>query len=147
MSMIVVDHEEQQWEEWRPGVYSRAWATASTGALQVRIAEQRLDPGTQAPTHWHYFEENITVVAGEAEIWVEDERRRLGSGNTVIVHATKRHGFESVGDEPLHVVVSMSWPINEINYDGAEAGTAYRAGELVNGGARRKVGTVPGRTP
>jgi quercetin dioxygenase-like cupin family protein len=85
--MIVIKHEEQPWEEWRPGVVSRAWATAATGAQQVRIAEQIFDPGTEAPIHWHYFEENITILRGQAEFWVDGERRVVGPGTTVVYRA------------------------------------------------------------
>lgn len=145
--MIVVRHEEQPWEEWRPGVVSRAWATAATGAQQVRIAEQIFEPGTGAPTHWHYFEENITILSGRGEFWVDGERQMLGAGTTLVVLATRRHGFRNADDEPLHILASMSWPINEIIYEDDEPGEAWRAGESVNGGDRRKVGTVRASVP
>lgn len=141
--MILVHHDEQPWEEWRPGVRSRAWATAATGAVQIRVAEQILDPGTGAPTHWHYFEENITVLAGRADLWVGDEHRELDLATTVVVPARDRHGFTSIGDEPLHILAAMSWPINEIFYDGDESGEALRAGELLGNGALRRVATAP----
>ena len=134
--MIVVDHSDLEWDEWRPGVRSRAWASASNGALQVRMAEQILDPGKQAPPHWHYFEENITVTSGIARFRVGEETIELGSGHTVIVPATAVHGFLSVGDEPLHILASMAWPINEINYVD-EADAIYRAGERDGDGRRR----------
>jgi quercetin dioxygenase-like cupin family protein len=145
--MIVIRHDEQPWEQWRPGVVSRAWATAATGAQQVRIAEQIFDPGMEAPTHWHYFEENITVLRGQAEFWVDGELRVVEPGTTVVVLATKRHGFRNIGDEPLHILASMSWPINEMIYEEDEPGEAWRAGELLDGGARRKIGTVRTAVP
>jgi quercetin dioxygenase-like cupin family protein len=136
--MIVVDHEKTAWEEWRPGVRSRAWATAASGARQVRIAEQVLEPGNQAPLHWHYFEENITVMAGRGRFTVDGETVELGPGNTVIVPSMAVHGFVSVGDEPLHIIASMGWPINEMNYvDQPDA--VFRAGETVDSGARRRL--------
>ncbi len=140
--MILVHHDEQRWEEWRPGVRSRAWATAATGALQMRLAEQVLEPGTGAPTHWHYFEENITVLAGRARLWVGSERCELGPAATVVVPAQHRHGFDSIGEEPLHILAAMSWPINEVLYDGDQGDVALRAGEAVGGGALRRVATV-----
>lgn len=145
--MIVVNHKEQPWEEWRPGVVSRAWATAATGAQQVRIAEQIFDADMEAPIHWHYFEENITVLQGQAEFWVDGERRKVGPDTTVIVLATVRHGFRNISHEPLHILASMSWPINEIIYEDDEPGEAWRAGELVDDGARRKVGSVRDSIP
>jgi len=145
--MILIKHDEQPWDEWRPGVVSRAWASAATGAQQVRIAEQVFDPGTQAPQHWHYFEENITVIAGTAEFTIDGETATAGPGHTVVIHPLKRHGFRNVGEDKLHVIASMSWPINEMMYDGANEGMAWRAGEVINGGLRRQVDTVSAPTP
>lgn len=136
--MIVVDHEKVEWEEWRPGVRSRAWATAASGAREVRIAEQILDPGMRAPLHWHYFEENITIIAGKGRFTVDGETVELGPGHTVIVHSMAVHGFTSVGDEPLHIIAAMGWPINEMNYV-EEPDAVYRAGEAVDGGRRRRL--------
>ncbi|MFC5264597.1 cupin domain-containing protein, partial [Kribbella qitaiheensis] len=94
-------------QEWCPGVRSRAWATAATGARQVRIAEQILEPGNEAPLHWHYVEENITIMAGRGRFTATGETVELGPGHTVIVQSVAMHGFVSVGDEPLHIIVSM----------------------------------------
>ncbi|MFI5612629.1 cupin domain-containing protein [Amycolatopsis sp. NPDC051903] len=136
--MLVVEHEKVEWEQWRPGVRSRAWASASTGARQVRIAEQILDVGMAAPPHWHYFEENITVLKGRGRFTVDGETVELGPGHTVIALSMQVHGFVSIGDEPLHIIASMGWPINEMNYlDKPES--VYRAGEAVDGGARRRL--------
>ena len=143
--MILIKHEEQPWDQWRPGVASRAWATAATGARQVRIAEQVFDPGTEAPQHWHYFEENVTVMSGTAEFTVDGETAVAGPGTTVVMHSLVRHGFRNVGEDRLHIIASMSWPINEMMYDGERQGMAWRAGEVINGGGRRQVDTVDAR--
>lgn len=139
--MIIIDHKELEWEEWRPGVRSRAWATAANGAQHVRIAEQVLDVGMQAPPHWHYFEENITVTTGVARFKIDGVEKELDSGHTVIVPPTTVHGFISVGDEPLHIIASMSWPINEINYV-EDPDAIWRVGERVLDGKRRLVRTA-----
>ncbi|MDI9979564.1 cupin domain-containing protein [Rhodococcus sp. IEGM 1307] len=136
--MIVVDHEKTEWEEWRPGVRSRAWATAASGARQVRIAEQILDPGNEAPPHWHYFEENITIVAGLGRFTVDGETREFGPRHTVIVPSMAVHGFASIGEEPLHIIASMGWPINEMNYV-AQPEAVFRVGETVDSGRRRRL--------
>jgi quercetin dioxygenase-like cupin family protein len=139
--MLVIDHDQVDWEEWRPGVRSRAWATASNGAKQVRIAEQILDSGNRAPLHWHYFEENITVVGGAARFHVDGEIAEAGPGTTVIVPSTAVHGFLSIDDTALHIIASMGWPINEMHYVD-DPFTVYRAGEIADSGARRRL--VPG---
>jgi hypothetical protein len=48
------------------------------------------------------------------------------------------HGFESIGDEPLHIIAAMGWPINEAYYvDDPYA--VHRAGETLNAGQRRRL--------
>lgn len=136
--MLVISHDDQPWEEWRPGVQSRAWATASVGAQQVRIAEQTLDAGCEAPLHWHYFEENITVVEGCARVTVGGASVEIGPGHTVIVPSMEVHGFGSVGAERLRVIAAMGWPINEMNYV-SNPNEIWRAGEVVDDGRRRKL--------
>lgn len=138
--MILVKHEEQPWDEWRPGVRSRQWASAATGALQLRVAEQVLDPGRQVPQHWHYFEETITILSGRAEFTVDGETAEGGPGTTLIINPLSHHGFRNIADEPLHITASMSWPINEMHYLQEGDEIMWRAGERVGDGRRRKFG-------
>jgi quercetin dioxygenase-like cupin family protein len=134
--MIVVDHERMGWDEWRPGVRSRAWATSANGATQIRIAEQILEPGNKAPVHWHYFEENITVIGGRGQFSVDGETVELGPAKTVIVPIMAVHGFESTGEEPLHVIAAMGWPIYDAYYVD-DPNAVYRAGEILGSRQRR----------
>ena len=114
--MIVIDHDELEWDEWRPGVRSRALATATNGAKQIRIAEHILEPGNKAPKHWHYLEGDITIITGRGRFTIDGETVELGAANTVIVPSMAVHGFDSIGDEPLHIIAAMAWPINEAYY-------------------------------
>ena len=75
--MRIVDHEGQTSEQWRPGVMTRMHVSAATGAVQLCVFQQWCDPGKGAPTHLHAVEEVLTVLDGEAEIWIEDERATL----------------------------------------------------------------------
>ncbi|WP_373683758.1 cupin domain-containing protein [Mycobacterium sp. KBS0706] len=80
--MKIVSHSEQAREEWRAGVETRMLASAGNGAGQFCIFEQWIAPSMGAPTHSHAVEEVLTVVSGEAEIWVHDEAAILTSGQT-----------------------------------------------------------------
>ena len=60
-------------------------------------------PGTGAPTHRHAVEEILTVVSGEAEVWLGAERARLAGGQTLLVPAGAAHGFTNAGAGTLHV--------------------------------------------
>ena len=68
--MPLIDQATQPIEEWRPGVRTVMLVSAVTGSKQLCVFEQFCDPGLGAPTHLHAVEEVLTVVAGDAEIWV-----------------------------------------------------------------------------
>ena len=85
--MTMVTHEEQVKEIWRPGVETRMHVSARNGAAQLCIFEQWVAPGTGAPTHSHAVEEVLTVVSGDAEVWLGAERSRLAEGQSVVVPA------------------------------------------------------------
>jgi quercetin dioxygenase-like cupin family protein len=82
--MRVVDHERQSPEEWRAGVNTRMRVSAVNGAAQLCIFEQWCDPGCGAPTHLHAVEEVLTVLEGQAEIWIENERKAVSAAQSVI---------------------------------------------------------------
>ena len=114
--------------EWRPGVRTRLLAAASTGATQLCLFEQWCDPGTGAPAHRHPgVEEAVTVLQGEAEFWVEHDRRSLAAGDTVFVTAGRRHGFTNVGGSILHTLAAFPDPTPPVAYD-EEPDVVYEVG-------------------
>ena len=80
-------------EHWRPGVETRMRVSAVNGAKQLCIFEQWVAPGLGAPTHSHPFEEVLTVLEGEAEMWMDDERIIVSAGQSLIVPARRLHGY------------------------------------------------------
>jgi mannose-6-phosphate isomerase-like protein (cupin superfamily) len=117
--MHIVDHARQASEEWRPGVRTRMRVSALTGAAQLCLFEQWCDPGRGAPTHMHAVEEVLTVLAGEAEVWLADERRPLTGGQSVVVPAGIAHGFRNTGTGTLHVQATLAAPIFEAAFEDA----------------------------
>ena len=115
--MHVLDHERQPREEWRAGVTTRMRVSAVTGAVQLCLFEQWCAPGRGAPTHQHAVEEVLTVLAGEAEFWLEDQRTPLSAGQSVIVPAGRKHGFRNTGSSTLHVQATLAAPIFEASFD------------------------------
>src|SRR5438128_388251 len=71
-SMQIIDPRETAPEQWRPGAETRMRVSAENGATQLCIFEQWIAPGAGAPTHRHPIEEVLTVIAGEAEMWLDD---------------------------------------------------------------------------
>jgi quercetin dioxygenase-like cupin family protein len=117
--MHIIDHAHQASEEWRPGVRTRMRISAQTGAAQLCLFEQWCDPGRGAPTHMHAVEEVLTVLAGEAEVWLADERRALTGGQSLVVPAGIAHGFRNTGTGTLHVQATLAAPIFEAAFEDA----------------------------
>ena len=111
--MQVLRHEDSPWQDWRPGVKTRVWSAAITGAKSAHMGEQIMEPGTGAPYHWHYYEEHLTIYSGTAEVRVDDEVAIVEGPATVVFPAQARHGFTNVGDTPLHIIGAVPYPIHE----------------------------------
>jgi quercetin dioxygenase-like cupin family protein len=119
MTMSIVDHASQPKDPWRLGVLTRMVASAANGAAQLTVFEQWCDPGLGAPTHLHAVEEILTVIEGEADIWVEGESRRVTAGQSAIIPAGRKHGFRNAGTGLLRVQAILASPIFEAAYDDA----------------------------
>lgn len=115
--MHILDHAQQPTEQWRPGVITRMRVSVQTGAAQLCVFEQWCEPGCGAPTHRHAVEEVLSVLAGEAEIWVEDARERVTAGQSVVVPAGRLHGFSNCGTATLHVQATLASPMFEASFD------------------------------
>ena len=114
--MRIVDHERQSREQWRAGVMTRMRVSAIAGAVQLCIFEQWCEPGCGAPTHLHAVEEVLTVLEGQAEFWIENEREAVSAGQSVIVPAGRHDGFRNTGAAVLHVQSTLAAPIFEASY-------------------------------
>jgi mannose-6-phosphate isomerase-like protein (cupin superfamily) len=119
--MKVSDIGNMPSEPWRPGVETRMLVSARNGAAQLCIFEQWVAPGAGAPTHWHPVEEVLTVREGEAEMWLDDERVIVSTGQSLIVPAARKHGFRNSGNMTLHLHAVLASPIFEATPEGAAA--------------------------
>ena len=117
--MKVVDHRDRPLEQWRPGVETRMLVSASNGATQLCIFEQWIAPETGAPTHVHRVEEVLTVLEGEAEMWLDDERTVVSAGRTFIVPAGRKHGFRNIGAVTLHIHAVLASAVFEAVFEGS----------------------------
>ena len=106
-------------EHWRPGVETRMVVSAKNGAVQLCVFEQWVAPDAGAPTHTHPVEEVLSVREGEAEMWIDDERTVLTSGQSLIVPAGRPHGFRKSGTSVLHIHAVLASPVFEAAMEGA----------------------------
>jgi quercetin dioxygenase-like cupin family protein len=119
MSLTIIDHASQPKDEWRPGVLTRMVASAAAGSSQLAVFEQWCDPGLGAPAHLHAVEEILTVLEGEADVWVDDEHRQLTAGQSALIAAGCKHGFTNTGTGTLRVQAILASPVFEAAYDDA----------------------------
>jgi mannose-6-phosphate isomerase-like protein (cupin superfamily) len=117
-SMKAIADRDHPWQAWRPGVETRMLVSAVNGATQLCLFEQWVAPGTGAPTHWHPVEEVLTVLEGEAEMWLDRERAVLSAGHSLIVPAGVLHGFRNCGAGRLHIQAVLASPVFEATREG-----------------------------
>ena len=115
--MKAIVHSDQPLEEWRAGVRTRMHVSAINGATQLCIFEQWVAPDVGAPTHSHVVEEVLTVIEGEADIWVDETHTAVARGSSVIIPAGRKHGFHNSGSEILHVQAILASASFEASFD------------------------------
>ncbi|MET0574540.1 MAG: cupin domain-containing protein [Mesorhizobium sp.] len=115
--MKAVTLGNQPREEWRPGVTTRMHVSASNGATQLCMFEQWIAPQAGAPTHSHPVEEVLTVVAGTAEMWIDESNAILTAGQSLVVPADRKHGFRNIGSETLHIHAVLASPVFEATFE------------------------------
>lgn len=106
--MGIFNVAEQEWEEWRPGTWSRMWTSELIGAQEARTGEQYHAVGIGAPRHTHPYEEHLLFTQGKAEMYYGDETHAVDAPFSVIIPAGVVHGFTNIGFEPLHLFVAIS---------------------------------------
>ena len=117
--MQIIAHQNNSREAWRPGVETRMLVSAGNGAAQLCMFEQWVAPGAGAPTHSHPVEEILTVLRGEAEMWIDEARVVVSAGQSLIVPAGRKHGFSNSGATILHTHAVLASPVFEAIPEGA----------------------------
>jgi mannose-6-phosphate isomerase-like protein (cupin superfamily) len=116
--MKVCDPKERPVEHWRPGVETRMLFSAENGAGSLCIFEQWVAPGHGAPTHAHPVEEVLTVVEGEADMWIGDAHGTVQAGQSLMIPARLHHGFRNSGASTLHIHAVLASAIFEATPEG-----------------------------
>jgi mannose-6-phosphate isomerase-like protein (cupin superfamily) len=120
MPPLVIDHATQERASWRPGNLTQLKVGAQNGSERVAMAEQWFEPGTGAPTHTHHdVEEVITILAGRAEFWCDDERAIVEAEQSIVLPPFSWHGFTNIGDGELHLL--GVWSVASVPTDYQEA--------------------------
>ncbi len=115
--MALIDHDSHAREDWRPGVSTRMRVSALNGATSLTIFEQWCEAERGAPTHWHPVEEVLTILSGEAEIWIDGVHYQASAGHSALIPAKIRHGFRNAGGSELHMLATLAAPVFEAHFD------------------------------
>ncbi|MGW0822894.1 cupin domain-containing protein [Streptomyces sp. NPDC002845] len=60
--------------------------------------------GSGAPLHSHNCDEHVTVLEGEAEVWVDGETTKLERFDTTYIPSPIPHLFRNIGNTPLRIL-------------------------------------------
>ncbi|WP_369031603.1 MULTISPECIES: cupin domain-containing protein [Streptomyces] len=92
---------------------SRGGAVVSTPLITTPSAggENRITSGMSvypvgsgAPLHSHNCDEHVTILEGEAEVWVDGEVTKLEQFDTTYVPSPLPHLFRNIGETPLRIL-------------------------------------------
>jgi quercetin dioxygenase-like cupin family protein len=84
------------------------------GSDNLGVSLCRMAPGEAICTHRHDYEEAYFVLTGTGRMYLEDVGTiRLVPGLSVYIPSRRVHGQVNDGDEPLHILCSLSPPPQE----------------------------------
>lgn len=89
-------------EELERGVHHWFSRPDVTGSDDLIVVQVDVEPGGGHPFHIHPdMDEVICILKGQAEQWIEKEKKVLKAGESVFVPKKMVHATFAVGDEPL----------------------------------------------
>jgi len=97
--MILIRQSEIPTFETPGGNSTRAIVPSGRGATEVRVIQQRQQPGGQNPLHYHDRQEVLVVQSGQVIVTIDGEQARLAAGDVVIVPAGAVHQVANSGSE------------------------------------------------
>jgi quercetin dioxygenase-like cupin family protein len=93
----------------------------NTGAADVCVIEVILNPGGGHAFHKHPDQEEvITVISGEIEQWLEQEKQTLRPGDSIFIDADVIHASFNESDEPAKLIVTLGPCIGKGGYEVVE---------------------------
>jgi quercetin dioxygenase-like cupin family protein len=82
----------------------------------LALLVEEMAVGDRIPLHTHDVDEAITILDGDAETRLGEERRRVGPGTVIFIPAGAPHGTANTGGRPLRIQAVFPALEIEINY-------------------------------
>jgi quercetin dioxygenase-like cupin family protein len=89
---------ELELQDFRPGIKSAAHL-----GQNLIMACMEIGPGKEDPGHEHPFDQCGIVLAGELEMWVEEERMVMRPNQAYFIPSGARHGWKTL-DAPVRIL-------------------------------------------
>ncbi len=86
------------------GIQTTPLVTKEIGSQHLTTGITRFPVGAKVPMHSHNCEEQVTILEGEAEAEIGEQRYRLGRYDTTLVPANMPHRFVNVGTTRLAIL-------------------------------------------
>lgn len=114
--MIALTPQELDFSDaWLESDDAARWRSASghspsTGASSSGSSLLEVQPGHKLPMHTDSAEETIVVVAGAADVQVDEETARVAAGGLAVVPKMQLHEVRNAGSETLRFVAVYAEP-------------------------------------
>ena len=96
------------------GVITRSRFFREATRLPINVEVWELPPGASEGSHIHEgdrpLEEFYYFLSGEGVMWMDDEETRVGAGDAIMAPPGTDHGFRTVGDAPLKLLIIWGAP-------------------------------------
>lgn len=99
-----------------PGMFLRVLASGKQGASGLTTCAVTAGPGTALPYHTHPTGESITVVRGDADVFIEGRRYRLGTLDSIHIPAGIAHSVRNPSADQ-EIVLHTAFPTETVERD------------------------------
>ena len=125
--MSIVDHQNAEEIPWRPNY--RVWSVAGMDqGVDCTLHYSTVEPGAGAPLHIHEVDELITVLEGQVEGRIGEDKATVLANQTMVIPKGVAHGFTASGEGTA--VTLAFFPISDglqnTTYVEGEPPEAYR---------------------
>lgn len=105
----VVALEAQPWYEAEDRAVARELVSPRNSSVTgLSIADIVVPAGVEVKPHHHMMEEVYHVLGGEGVMMVEDQTRRIGPGDTVVIQPHEWHSVRNDGESELRLFVTCA---------------------------------------
>ena len=95
--MSIVDHQKAEEIPWRPNY--RVWSVAGMDqGVDCTLHYSTIEPGAGAPLHIHEVDELITVLEGQVEGRIGEDKATVLANQTMVIPKGVAHGFTASGE-------------------------------------------------